>query len=200
MNNELYNFIVNKEHHRFRHKSCLELAKEYHSKNLSPIERMADRFERLTNEEKPVILDGEQIVFMRTVSDLPDIFTEEEWNGIKDKHYIHELGFMSNLSPNYYSAISSGLLSKRETADVYGKRAIDNIIKLSDKYLQEARRIGRKDIEAVLTQVPRYGARNFREALQFFRILHFALWLEGNYHNTIGRFDKYMYPYLKKDM
>ncbi len=33
-----------------------------------------------------------------------------------------------------------------------------------------------------------------------FRILHFALWLEGNYHNTIGRFDKYMYPYLKADI
>ena len=52
----------------------------------------------------------------------------------------------------------------------------------------------------ILTQVPRYPARNFREALQFFRILHYALWLEGNYHNTVGRFDKYMYPYLKADM
>ena len=48
--------------------------------------------------------------------------------------------------------------------------------------------------------MPRYPARNFREALQFFRILHFALWLEGNYHNTIGRLDKYIYPYLKKDI
>ena len=52
----------------------------------------------------------------------------------------------------------------------------------------------------ILTRVPRYSARNFREALQFFRIIHYALWLEGNYHNTVGRFDKYMYPYLKSDM
>lgn len=36
--------------------------------------------------------------------------------------------------------------------------------------------------------------------MQFFRILHFSLWLEGNYHNTIGRFDKYLYPYLKNDI
>ncbi|MBO5908496.1 MAG: pyruvate formate-lyase [Clostridia bacterium] len=48
--------------------------------------------------------------------------------------------------------------------------------------------------------MPRYPARNFREALQFFRILHFALWLEGNYHNTVGRFDKYMWKYLDADM
>ena len=33
-----------------------------------------------------------------------------------------------------------------------------------------------------------------------FRILHYALWLEGDYHNTVGRFDQYIYPYFKRDM
>lgn len=197
---KLYDFILDKEHHRYRHTVDWNLAEEYSVRSLSPTERMADRFERLCNEEKAVILDGEQIVMLRTVSNLPAIFTDAEWEDIKSKHYIHELGFMSNLSPNYYDTIAVGLLAKREAADEYGKRAIDNIIKLSDKYLEEAKRQGRADIAEVLTQVPRYPARNFREALQFFRILHYALWLEGNYHNTIGRFDKYIYPYLKEDM
>lgn len=200
MNKNLYKFIVEKKHHKFHHTVDWDLAEEYHSKNLLPIERMADRFERICNEENPVILDGEQIVFMRTVANLPEIFTETEWNDIKAKHYIHELGFMSNLSPNYYDTIATGLLAKRKNADVYGKRAIDNIIKLSDKYLEEAKKQRREDLVEILTQIPRHKARNFREALQFFRILHYALWLEGNYHNTIGRFDKYMYPYLKKDL
>ncbi len=200
MNKYLYNYILNKEHHTYRHSVDWDLAAEYSAKKFSPIERMSDRFARLTEEERPVILEGEQIVFLRTVSNLPAIFTDAEWKEINDKHYIHELGFMSNLSPNYYDTIATGLLSKRETADEYGKKAIDNIIKLSDKYLEEAKKQGRDDLVEVLTQVPRYPARNFREALQFFRILHFALWLEGNYHNTIGRFDKYMYPYLKADM
>ena len=53
--------------------------------------------------------------------------------------------------------------------------AIDNIIKLSDKYLEEAKKQGRADLVEILTQVPRYPARNFREALQFFRILHFYI-------------------------
>ncbi|MCQ2451267.1 MAG: pyruvate formate-lyase [Clostridia bacterium] len=200
MNKELYDFIVDKKHHEFRHTVDWNLGEEYQKNNLSPVERMADRFERMCNEEKPVILEGEQIVFLRTVANLPDCFTEDEWKDIKDKNYIHELGYMSNLSPNYYDTISVGLLEKRETADDYGKRAIDNIIMLSDKYLSEAKKQGREDIVEVLSQVPRYPARNFREALQFFRILHYALWLEGNYHNTVGRFDKYIYPYLKADM
>lgn len=200
MYNKLYNYISNKEHHIYRHTVDWNLCCEYAQKGLSPIERMADRFERLCDEEKAVILDGEQIVFLRTVSNLPAIFTDKEWEEINAKHYIHELGFMSNLSPNYYDTIATGLLKKRETTDEYGKRAIDNIIKLSDKYLDEAKKQGREDLVEVLTQVPRYPARNFREALQFFRILHFSLWLEGNYHNTIGRFDRYIYPYLKADI
>lgn len=200
MDMNLYNFVSNKEHNKYRHTVDWNLADEYAAKKLSPVERMADRFERLCNEEKAVILEGEQIVFLRTISNLPAIFTESEWEEIKAKHYIHELGFISNVSPNYYDTINTGLLKKRETADEYGKRAIDNIIKLADKYLEEAERQDRKDVVEVLTQVPRYPARSFREALQFFRILHYALWLEGNYHNTIGRFDRYMYPYLKADM
>lgn len=200
MNKNLYNFILNKEHHQFRHEVEWDLANEYSQKGLTPIERMTDRLEKLTKEEKAVILEGQQIVFLRTVSNIPKIFTEDEWNEIGAKHYIHELGFMSNLSPNYYDTIAVGLLKKREDADEYGKKAIDNIIALSDKYLEEAKKQGREDLVEVLTQVPRYPARNFREALQFFRILHFALWLEGNYHNTIGRFDRYMYQYLKADI
>ena len=197
---KLYNFILNKEHHQYRHSIDWDLAMEYAYKDFTPVERMADRFEKLCDEEKAVILEGEQIVFLRTVSNLPAIFTDKEWEEIKSKHYIHELGFMSNLSPNYYDTIDTGLLKKRETADEYGKRAIDNIIKLSDKYLEEAKNQGREDLVEVLTQVPRYPARNFREALQFFRILHYSLWLEGNYHNTVGRFDRYMYPWFKHDI
>jgi len=200
MNKQLYNFILDKKHHEYRHPLGINLCEKYSKEGLSPIERMADRFELLCKTETPVILEGEQIVFLRTVSDLPDCFTEDEWKDIKSKHYVHELGYMSNLSPNYYDIIATGLLKKRETADEYGKRAIDNIIMLSDKYLEKAKELGREDLVEVLTRVPRYSARNFREALQFFRIIHYSLWLEGNYHNTVGRFDKYIYPYLKTDL
>ena len=150
--------------------------------------------------EKPRILPFEQIAMVRTVANLPDCFTESEWAEIKKKHFIHELGYVSNLSPNYETTIREGLLARRENATEAQRHSIDALIDLCDRYRNEAKKQGRTDLVAVFDRVPRYGARNFREALQFFRILHYALWLEGNYHNTVGRFDVYMYPYFKKDM
>lgn len=200
MSDELLEYILAKKHHAFRAEYTEPLAEMYSAAGVSPVERMADRFERLTRAEKPHILPGERICFVRTVKNIPDCFTEDEWKDIRSKHFIHELGYVSNVSPDYEKAVSKGLLALREDADEYGKRAIDNIIALSDRYRDEALRVGRQDIAAVLERVPRYGARNFREALQMFRILHYSLWLEGNYHNTVGRFDKYMYPYFKADM
>ena len=161
---------------------------------------MTDRFERMCAAETPHIVPFEKIVMMRTVPKLPDCFTEAEWEEIKKDHYIHEIGYVSNLSPDYEKTIAEGLLARLEGANDYQKRVIYAIIDLSDRYLAEAKKCGRDDVVEVLTQVPRYGARNFREALQFFRILHYSLWLEGDYHNTVGRFDMYMYPYFKKDM
>ena len=47
MSKKLYDFITEKKHHQFRHHLNWNLAEEYAKKKLSPIERMADRFERL---------------------------------------------------------------------------------------------------------------------------------------------------------
>ena len=198
----LKKYILDGKHHDFRqsHPEFDNLAEEFKKEGLSDIERMTRRFELLSKSEVPHILPDEQICFMRTVTKIPDIFTEAEWADIKNEHYIHELGYLSNLSPDYEDVIKTGLLSRYETADEYGKRCIDAIIGLSDRYMEEAKKQGREDIASVLERVPRYGATNFREALQFFRIIHYSLWLEGNYHNTCGRFDKYMYPYLKADI
>lgn len=77
---------------------------------------------------------------------------------------------------------------------------IDAVLDLAERYRQEAEAQGRDDLVKVLSQVPAYGARNLQESLQAFRILHFTLWCEGEYHNTIGRFDQYMYPYLEADL
>lgn len=195
MNRELYNFIIDKKHHKYRKE--IELTFD---KSMSPIERMTYRFEKMAEAETPILLENEKICFLRTIKNIPDIFTEEEWTEIKSKHYIHELGYMSNLSPDYESAIKEGLLEKRKSADEYGKRVIDAIFALSDRYKAEAEKQGKTELAKVLERVPRYGATSFYEALQFFRIIHFSLWLEGNYHNTVGRFDQYMYPYLKADM
>lgn len=196
----LLHYLLAKKHHQYRHRVDWNLAEEYSARGLSPAERMADRFIRVCREEKPVLLPEETICFLRTVENLPDIFTGAEWEEIKSKHFIHELGFLSNLSPNYEEVIATGLLEQRKSADPLSRRCIDALLELTDRYRLEAQKRGNTELAQVLEQVPRHGARSFREALQSFRILHYGLWLEGNYHNTAGRFDQYMYPYLKADM
>ena len=200
MTTELLKYITDKQHHKFRKNCHVRFSKEFSKHNVSSIERMTERFERLMEMQTPVILPCELICFLRTTKNIDDCFTAKEWEQIKEANFIHELGYISNISPNYEKIIKNGLLHYIDKADEYGKRAIQSIIKLSDRYLEEAQRCGREDIAATLKRVPRYGASSFREALQMFRIIHFSLWLEGNYHITVGRFDKYMYPYLKADM
>ena len=133
MNQQLYQFIVEKKHHQYR-RDFLEysnLAAQFQSEGLCPKERMTRRFELLAKLETPVLLEGEKICYLRTVSNIPDCFTEKEWKAIRKQHYIHELGYMSNLSPDYERILKSGLLAVRESADEYGKRVIDAILRRS---------------------------------------------------------------------
>ena len=208
MISSLREFILGKKHHVFRKDfttsnvcgSFDSLAEYFKALNLEPKERMTRRFELLSELEKPVLLPGEKICFIRTIKQIPDCFTKEEWAEFQEEYFIHELGYMSNLSPDYERVIQKGLLEISKEADEYGKRMIQAIFHLTDRYREAAEKEGKSELAEVLGRVPRYGATNFYEALQFFRIIHFSLWLEGNYHNTVGRFDKYMYPYLKADM
>ena len=201
MDQELYRYyILDRKHRALRVNKAPEVAEEYHALGLSPIERTTRRFELLTSLEMPQIHPREQICFLRTVPNIPDVFTSGEWEEIRKTHHIHESGYLSNYSADFERVIASGLLALRETADEYGKRDIDAILTLTDRYRQEALRMGREDLARVLERVPAFGARTLREALQSFRILHYALWLEGDYHNTVGRFDLYMGPYYRADI
>lgn len=194
-----YDYILSGAHKAYRTAVTDNLATLYASEGLSAIERITRRFTLLCDRQVPHILPGQQIVFMRTTANAPSLFTETEWAEISGTHFIHELGYMSNVTPDYARILSRGLLSVREEANEYGRREIDALLRLSDRYRDEAVRVGRDDVAEILTQIPRYPARNLREALQFFRILHYAIWLEGTYHVTCGRFDKYMRPYYEAD-
>ena len=201
MNENLYSFILNKKHRAYRREVTEDFAAAYAAAGTPFAERMTARFEKLMAMQEPHILEGEQIVLLRTTGKPSDVLTEQEWAAYRAEHgYVHELGYTSNLCGDYARIIAMGLDALRAQTDDYGKREIDAILDLCDRYRSEAERVGRDDVAAVLTNVPRKGATTLREALQFFRILHFALWLEGCYHNTVGRFDQYMYPYFAGDL
>lgn len=198
---ETYEYVLQKKHRAFRKEVTEDFAAEFSAGKLPLAERIVRRFERLAAAEKPHILPGEQIVFLRTTGKAGDVMTKEEWEEYRANNgEIHELGYTSNLCGNYAALIREGLDAVRERADEYARREIAAILSLTDRYRAEAQRMGRNDVAAVLSVVPRKPATTFREALQFFRILHFSLWLEGCYHNTVGRFDQYMYPYFANDL
>lgn len=118
---------------------------------------MTRRFELLSELETPVLLPDEKICLLRTVRNIPDCFTEEEWREIRGSHFIHERGYLSNLSPNYERVIGTGLLALCDVADEYGKRVISAILRLTDRYREEAVRQGRAELVQVLERVPRFG-------------------------------------------
>ena len=192
-------FIIDRTHRPLRVPCEIDFASEYAALGLSHEERMCRRFETLMAMEKPHILPDEQIVLTRTTSTFGYVLTKEEEDALAAEHYIHG-AYVNNLCPNYEDTIREGFLARYESATLYQRRAMNAVIDLCDRYCVLAKEEGRDDVVSVLKRVPRYGARTFREALQFFRILHFALWLEGDFHNTIGRFDQYIYPYYRNDI
>lgn len=79
-------------------------------------------------------------------------------------------------------------------------QCIISIQKLIEKYEQYALLNNETEIAHTLHTIKTEGAQNFRQALQLLRILHFSIWEAGNYHNTLGRFDQYMYPFYQRDL
>lgn len=212
--NSLMDYIVQKKHRVHLRPLDVNLAAGFSRRGIPAAQRMVERLESVLAAEQPVMLPGERILYTRTIQSLPDIFTPDEWAEIKSSHYLHELGFVCNISPNYAETIACGLEKKRGDilASLPGSQngervflsglilTINAVENLADRYCDLALREGNTEAYDVLSRIPRQGARTFKEALQFFRILHFTLWAEGEYHNTVGRFDQYMYPYLKADL
>lgn len=173
----------------------------------------------LAEEAKnPVFLPNERIVLTRTCANLPERYPAEVMERLRKEAYFHEKGVVFNLSPSYEDALATGLEAKRIEAEERRERArrendygavefldavlsgIQAIYDLVDAYAAAAQKQGLIEIASMLSNIPRKPARNFHEALQFIRILHYVLWCEGAYHNGVGRLDQYLYPYLIADL
>ncbi len=214
--------VLQKKHHQYRQQisenEFTDFTEMLKTKGFSDIQRAKERLTWVLTNEKPVILPLETIVFTKTVTIHPEIFTKDEWTDIKKSHYVHELGRVSNINANYEYTIAHGfefrkkeVLEAKEKYAAEGKtkeiefldavyQSIVDVEKIVARYAQEAKELGRMDIYNTLQRIPAQGATSFHEALQFFRILHFTLWAAGNYHNTVGRFDQYMFKYLDNDL
>lgn len=216
----LKEYLLDKKHHSFR-RSAVELgidtiSESYAAAHIEPEKRAALCLAALLELESPVILPGEKIVVTRTISEIPDVYTKDEWKQIKETHYIHERGTVCNISPDYATTIRKGLGARKieiverlkdtnMTAENYRFLestliCVTSLQMFIGKYQKYARSIGENETADVLKNIQNDGASSFREALQLLRILHFSIWEASNYHNTLGRFDQYMYPYYINDI
>ena len=105
----LREYILSKQHHSFRRGAeelgLSEMSRSFAEASIAPEKRAALCLSTLLESETPVILPGEKIVVTRTISEIPDIYTPEEWDEIKATHYIHERGTVCNISPDYETTI-----------------------------------------------------------------------------------------------
>ena len=208
------------KHHQFRHSpeefGLDRLCESFRKEGIAPVERSARMLRALLNAETPIIIEGERIVATRTISSIPSIFTEQEWEEIRSRHTLHERGTVSNLSPDYEGILRDGL-GKRKSEVVErledplltpeqrafllaAKESIEAVQEFILKYRDCARNAGLNEVAQVLDSIHSCGAGTLHEALQLLRIVHFALWESDCYHNTLGRFDQYIYPYYHSDL
>lgn len=221
INAMLQYYIIDKSHHRYRQEkpeNIYFLAEQFQKEGLKDIERAVKRLRWVLEQEIPVVHKDAKIVLMRTVPVIPEIFTKEEWEELKKSHYIHEQGKVCNINPDYSKLIDVGFAAKelqireiqeqkRILGDMDAVRYLEAVLEtlgimsgFAERYALEAEKSGNQAAADILRKIPRQRAESFQEALQFLRLLHYCLWCCFNYHNTLGRFDQYLYPYLRQDL
>ena len=213
-------YLLEGKHHHWRRTpeqaGIATLSETFAARGMEPLDRTVEMIHALLEAEIPVILPGEKIVFTRTITAIPDIFTPAEWEDIKKTHYLHERGTLSNLSGDYAGTLNVGLGKRCEQINARlakddldaGQRHFLEVMLAHlglvqgfiEKYAIHADSIGEKEIAASLRAIHNDRPATLRDALQLLRVLHFMLWENGNYHNTLGRFDQYMYPFFRDDI
>ena len=213
-------FIYDKAHHACRRpaEDKYRLAEKFCAENIAPLERSVERLLYMLKEETPVVFPEERIAFTRTIPVLPELFTPAELSDLCEKYWLHEQGEVCNINVDYTLLMNTGFDAARENLKNLAEERSENgeiekaeyllhqeailaaVQELSDAYAAKAREIGNETVAKTLSRVPAKAPETLLEALQMFRILHYVMWCGHNYHNTVGRFDQYMYPYFKRDM
>ncbi len=213
------------EHKRFRQPAPIDVLPECERENLSWMQRAARLTRRQCEAERVIIEPDERIAFTRTLPAVPNPYSPEEWSRLAQGRTLHELGPVSNICADWGMVLAQGLLGRRQVAvaaradllsyprpSIMGGarggiefldaaiETIDAVLALAARYAHTARALGRADIADMLDYVPAHRPRSFHEALQSLRLLHSVVWLSGHYHVGLGRFDQYMWEYLKADL
>ena len=212
----IYDRLQSREYRFLRSGHEYSFAQDYAAAGTDPALRAADRLMKMAQAERAVLFAEDRIGMMRTVKKVPPIFTDEEFAAIAAEHFIFDGAQVNNISSDYASALDGGMEKKRNrilelrAKEQEGSKkyvlytamltSIDALYLIAEKYRAEAERMGNERLAEALSNVPENTPRGYYEALVMLRLLNYTLWLNANKHNTLGRFDVYMFPFYEKDI
>jgi len=185
--------------------------------------RVVAAFRRRTLIEKKAILFRKSCRKMKFPISPNDKFVYDMDPFILPMYFdLKERCIIGNLTINYTKLLKEGLakvqkevikeLEQKEISQpqrnfLYSLLEVYKGIKLlRGRYLKKLTRLewrdnqNIKEIQKMLTRVPLYSARSFRQALQSFLFINFLIWLDDHYLVGLGRVDQILYPYLKTDL
>ncbi len=163
-----------------------EISRQIQNPELPLDERAALRLRLFLEEEDAAPVDS-PIPLARSIIRFPDIYAPGEAERLRQGYHIHEQGRVCNLSSDWEGVLRDGLLARRGASHAQDV-CVDAVLAFADRLKDPA-----------LSRAVREGAKTYREALCLLRLLHFVLWVSNTYHNTLGRFDQYMYLYYQAD-
>jgi len=169
-------------------------------------------YRRMFAYETPVIVPGERIAYTRTVIPCATVAFDE-----RDPELADRVGHqIENLSPDWGLLLAEGLAGRREaarralaehTAEANKREWLETVIGVIDaaedlvnRYAVAARQAGEADLAERVARVPMGPATSFHDALQSLRFGIGLLRLGPVGHLGLGRFDQYMWPFLKRDL
>jgi len=192
------------------------LLERFVAEGTSDMARARIGLEEMLKAETPAFMDGERLAFLRTVKQIPDLHTDEEMAARRAAGTAFgEKGVVFNLTADFAPTIRDGLDARlleidarlarcRADGDAEGIEFLENarlsvkaVLDLAERY--DAAGAARPSYQAVAPAL-RKGSRTLHEALQTLRILHYAMWCEGEYHCGLGRIDQYLFPYYEADV
>ena len=163
-------------------------------------------YEYVLDKETPLVFPGEKIIFTRTIKGHPDFPTK----GLDQTKHWRAL---ENLSIEWPLLLKEGLTGRKaacqkvleekkddpEAVDFLTNAiaAIDAVAAFAKRYALAAKEPCQR---ALLEKVPYCPAESFHEALQSVRFIMSVMRSTGGEHMGFGRFDQYMWPYLKNDL
>ena len=212
---KIYERLKKREYRNLRSDISFDDTSKYEKDNIPLPLRVSDRLTKLASMEKAIVFPEDSIGFMRTIKHVPEVLTQNEIKELSKTYFLFDNALVANISSDYEYTIEVGfdkrleeirkILKENNNEKQYIElRAMEESILavyiVIQKYQKEAEKIGNQKLANALKKIPNKGAASYYEACLFLRILNFMLWLNGNKHNTIGRFDQYMYKYYKHDV